>query len=221
METQGNKYGTSCQSQETKVPAGKGSLKRTFLIITEEVVRGNSNSVTSLPDYLQQGCYAWQPLTEAALGEQGIIVLNIALSDAKEFLNRKAFLPKRFIYGRLEEDGCVVEMYEWQDDSDVYEVRQKKHLYLQESIKSGEPSMADGESALPVSWMAVQEAFGRYEKVICQMKSLSEKYRAGFDRAFEYTLEENKTGHYYYLHRGLIYRSFSAIYHRLFQKEVK
>ena len=221
METQGNKYGTSCQSQETKVPAGKGSLKRTFLIITEEVVRESSHSVTSLPDYLQQGCFVWLPLNEMSSGEQGIIVLNIALSNAKLFLNRKAFLPKRFIYGRLEEDGCVVEMYDWQGDSDDYVVRQKEHLCLKESIKSGESSMADGESTLPVSWMAVQEAFGRYEKTICQMKSLSEKYRAGFDRFFEFTLEENNTGHNYYLCRGLIYRGFPAIYHRLFQKEVK
>ena len=221
METQGNKYGTSCQSQETKVAAGKGSLKRTFLIITEDVVRKSGNSVTSLPDYLQQGCYAWLPLNEMSSGEQGIIVLNIALSDAKEFLNRKAFLPKRFIYGRLEEDSCAVEMYELQGDSDDYVVRQKEHLCLQKCILSGEPSMADGKRALHVSWGAVQEAFGRYEKTICQKRSLSEKYRDRFDKVFEFTLEENKTGHYYYLHRGLIYRSFSAIYHRLFQKEVK
>ena len=53
METKENKYGTSCQSQETKVAAGKGSLRRTFVIITENVVKKRGNSVTTLPDYLQ------------------------------------------------------------------------------------------------------------------------------------------------------------------------
>ena len=131
METKENKYGTSCQSQETKVAAGKGSLRRTFVIITEDVVKKRGNSVSTLPDYLQHGCHAWLPLNEMAPEGQGIIILNIAQSDAKLLLNRKAFLPKHFIYGRAEsrqdgtgKDGFLVEMYERRDDTDDYAVTQ-------------------------------------------------------------------------------------------------
>ena len=220
METKENKYGTSCQSQETKVAAGKGSLRRTFVIITEDVVKKSGNSVSTLPDYLQQGCHAWLPLNEMAPEGQGIIIINIALSDAKLLLNRKTFLPKHFIYGRAEsrhdgtgKDGFLVEMYERREDTDDYAVTQTGHICLQELNRSGEGASATGKTAFPVSWVAVQEAFSRYEKTICQMKSKSEKYRTEFDRCLERTLEENKTGYHYYLWRSMIYRSFSTIYH--------
>lgn len=219
METKENKYGTSCQSQETKVAASKGSLHRTFVIITENVVKKHGNSVTTLPDYLQQGCHAWLPLNEMAPKGQGIIIINIALSDAKLLLNRKAFLPKHFIYGRAEsrhngtgKDGFLVEIYERRDDTNDYAVTQTEHICLQEINRSGECASAAGMTAFPVSWEAVQEAFSRYEKTICQMKSKSEKYRTEFDRCLERTLEENKTGYHYYLWRGMIYHSFSTIY---------
>lgn len=211
---------------------GKKNYVHTFCIITGQNPMGGTgtNNVNrtgnkKLRNILKAGHYAYVPVKGKYCytddggkfhddTEDSFVIFNLPLNNAKAIATETS--QHSFIFGRVDgenKDSAIFDLYVINDETGEYEYEETKNYHLREDELERDEDGKElgftqvGDKKFSVDFDYFKEGFDRFNTLITEQVTKSEKYRNRIERFQNALVEERVNGRPAYINRSLIYGS--------------